>query len=197
MKTKTFGILKKTKKLLVLAGLGIFLLGVAPGTSINAYAAGPAGPGVETQVQTIVSYSKEQAVSLGQWEAQADGVTWKFKQFTGTYLTSSWIESQTEAGVWYFVDANGIMLTSTTTPDGYPVDYLGKWYSTTPQSTQPSTQQSTTQSTTTPSWQGKSLDELTEDEIRQIIEYSSGGRITNPKGGIADMSDGPAIKGGQ
>lgn len=185
---------KNFQRLLVITG-ALFLTGVAPGTSINAYAAGPAGPGVETQVQTIVSYSKEQAVSLGQWEAQADGVTWKFKQFTGTYLTSSWIESQTEAGVWYFVDANGIMLTSTTTPDGYPVDSLGKWYSTTPQSTQPSNQQST-QSTTTPSWQGKSLDELTEDEIRQIIEYSSGGRITAPKGGNAPYVP-DLIKGSQ
>lgn len=189
---------KNFQRLLVITG-ALFLTGVAPGTSINAYAAGPAGPGVETQVQTIVSYSKEQAVSLGQWEAQADGVTWKFKQFTGTYLTSSWIESQTEAGVWYFVDANGIMLTSTTTPDGYPVDSLGKWYSTTPQSTQsqqstqPSTQPST-QSTTTPSWQGKSLDELTFDEICEIMESSGVGHAT--RGGNAGQITN-SIKGSQ
>lgn len=184
--------MKKSKKIAALictAGMCLASIGIAY--------AGPANEitgGVETQVQAIVSYSKEQAVSLGQWEAQADGVTWKFKQFTGTYLTSSWIESQTEAGVWYFVDANGIMLTSTTTPDGYPVDSLGKWYSTTPQSTQPSTQ-SSTQSATTPSWQGKSLDELTFDEICEIMESSTNGQITSSRGGNTENFS--TIKGSQ
>lgn len=179
---------KNFQRLLVITG-ALFLTGVAPGTSINAYAAGPAGPGVETQVQTIVSYSKEQAVSLGQWEAQADGVTWKFKQFTGTYLTSSWIESQTEAGVWYFVDANGIMLTSTTTPDGYPVDSLGKWYSTTPQSTQPSTQSSTQQSTTQKSTLTMDdLNNMSYEELRQWYNNSMGYEVA-PKGGNANVID--------
>lgn len=185
---------KNFQRLLVITG-ALFLTGVAPGTSINAYAAGPAGPGVETQVQTIVSYSKEQAVSLGQWEAQADGVTWKFKQFTGTYLTSSWIESQTEAGVWYFVDANGIMLTSTTTPDGYQVDSLGKWYSTTPQSTQSSTtqtQQSTTQKSTLTM---DDLNNMSQEELRQWFNNSMGYEAA-PKGGNAGQITN-SIKGSQ
>lgn len=189
---------KNFQRLLVITG-ALFLTGVAPGTSINAYAAGPAGPGVETQVQTIVSYSKEQAVSLGQWEAQADGVTWKFKQFTGTYLTSSWIESQTEAGVWYFVDANGIMLTSTTTPDGYPVDSLGKWYSTTPQSTQSQsstqsstqTQQSTTQKSTLTM---DDLNNMSQEELRQWFNNSMGYEAA-PKGGNTENFS--TIKGSQ
>lgn len=185
--------MKKSKKIAALictAGMCLASIGIAY--------AGPANEitgGVETQVQAIVSYSKEQAVSLGQWEAQADGVTWKFKQFTGTYLTSSWIESQTEAGVWYFVDANGIMLTSTTTPDGYPVDSLGKWYSTTPQSTQPqqSTQQSTAQKSTLTM---DDLNNMSYEELRQWYNNSMGYEVI-PKGGNADLSGGSIIKGSQ
>ena len=42
---------------------------------------------------------------------------------------SSWIESASEAGAWYYVGADGAMLTNTVTPDGYTVDADGVWRS--------------------------------------------------------------------
>ena len=41
---------------------------------------------------------------------------------------SRWIPSMTEAGVYYYVDETGAMMTNATTPDGYQVDADGKWH---------------------------------------------------------------------
>ena len=40
---------------------------------------------------------------------------------------NAWIKSATEEGVYYYVGYDGAMLVSTMTPDGYRVDYNGKW----------------------------------------------------------------------
>jgi D-alanyl-D-alanine carboxypeptidase len=37
---------------------------------------------------------------------------------------SAWVEWK---GEYYYVGTDGVMLTSTTTPDGYKVDASGKW----------------------------------------------------------------------
>ena len=58
-----------------------------------------------------------------QW--QQDSTGWKVLQDNGTYLTNQWY--QNTDGKWYYIGADGYMLTSTTTPDGYPVDYNGVW----------------------------------------------------------------------
>lgn len=102
------------------------------------------------QAQQITSYNQSQVKSLGNWEQQTDG-RWKFKQFNGTYLTSSWIESQTTAGVWYFVDSNGIMLVSNTTPDGYTVDANGIWRATVSSSESHNNSKQSESNTQTPS----------------------------------------------
>ena len=60
------------------------------------------------------------------WE-QVDG-TWKYKDdSTNEFLTSKWIESTSEKGLWYYIDQNGVMAVSTTTPDGYYVNEHGEW----------------------------------------------------------------------
>lgn len=210
--------LKQHHKTMVVAGCGLLLFGAIKQPT-TAYAA-ETGPGVTNeavQQQTIVSYTKDRVMTLGQWELQADQTTWKFKTFTGTYLTSSWLESQTEAGVWYFVDANGVMLKSTTTPDGYYVDANGKWFSgttsngttgasngttggqTSNQSSSTQSNQSSTQSqisniqtsqsnSSQPSWYGKKPHEMTDAERAEWL-------ATNGKT-WSDATEGDPYSGG-
>lgn len=75
---------------------------------------------------SITTVSQEQA-KQGMWEQTEN--TWRFKK-DNVYLTSSWIESQTTAGTWYYVDENGVMLVNATTPDGYRVDNNGVYQAT-------------------------------------------------------------------
>lgn len=114
-----------------MAGMMLLFAGAIKQPSLTAYAA----EGQETQATQIISYGQATAKALGAWELQSDQTTWKFKQVTGDYLTSAWIEDATQTGVWYFVDASGNMLRSQTTPDGYWVDAEGKWFSGTTSST--------------------------------------------------------------
>lgn len=58
------------------------------------------------------------------WKNNAKG--WWIQNADGTYLTNSWYQSP-ESGLWYYMGADGYMLTNTTTPDGYTVNADGVW----------------------------------------------------------------------
>ena len=58
----------------------------------------------------------------GTWQAQDNG-QWKYQNDDGSFATG-WIE---DGGKSYYLDANGIMLANTTTPDGYYVGADGAW----------------------------------------------------------------------
>ena len=60
----------------------------------------------------------------GQWVQ--DNVGWKVQNDDGSYITNSWYQSP-ESGLFYYMGADGYMLTSTTTPDGYTVNADGVW----------------------------------------------------------------------
>lgn len=114
---------KGLKKTLMMCIVGLSLFSGA----MTSYAA---GPGEVTQTQTVstnpVTYDQKSVKALGNWEQQANG-TWVFRQFTGEVLTNSWIESVEEAGAYYYVTADGVMLIDSRTPDGYTVDGSGIW----------------------------------------------------------------------
>lgn len=57
------------------------------------------------------------------WEKTDAG--WKYKQEDGTYVTSAW--QQDTDGKWYYFDANSLMITNQTTPDGYYIGADGVW----------------------------------------------------------------------
>ena len=57
------------------------------------------------------------------WYEDEDG-NWFYFRGNGAMATSSWIEWK---GEYYYVGADGKMLTNTTTPDGYRVDANGVW----------------------------------------------------------------------
>ena len=60
------------------------------------------------------------------WENSEQG--WKYKDdSTNTYVTSTWIESASEAGLWYYVDQNGVMATNTVIDNVYYVNEAGEW----------------------------------------------------------------------
>lgn len=59
--------------------------------------------------------------------------TWKQNDFgwwlenpDGSYLTNTWYQSPS-SGLWYYMGADGYMLTNTITPDGYQVGMDGVW----------------------------------------------------------------------
>ncbi|SEU04098.1 hypothetical protein [Lacrimispora sphenoides] len=98
---------------------------------ITSYAKGPGETSsVESKKVNIITYYQDTVRSLGNWEQQSGGY-WKFKQTVdGSYLTNSWIESLSEERAFYYVNENGLMVTSCTTPDGYVVDARGLWRAT-------------------------------------------------------------------
>ena len=55
------------------------------------------------------------------------GDKWYYSGSDGAMWANAWIKSATEEGVYYYVGYDGAMLVSTMTPDGYRVDYNGKW----------------------------------------------------------------------
>ena len=57
----------------------------------------------------------------GTWQAQDNG-QWKYQNDDGSFATG-WIE---DGGKSYYLDANGIMLANTTTPDGYYVEQTAR-----------------------------------------------------------------------
>lgn len=56
------------------------------------------------------------------WDQLEDG-TWRYRKPDGTYVSSSWLNVDDES---YYMDANGIMLADTITPDGYYVNSSGE-----------------------------------------------------------------------
>ncbi|MCD7990909.1 MAG: hypothetical protein LUK37_03615 [Clostridia bacterium] len=66
-----------------------------------------------------------------------DSTGWKVQNDNGTCITNSWYQSS-ESGLFYYMGADGYMLTSTTTPDGYQVGADGAWIQSQSQSPQQS-----------------------------------------------------------
>ena len=60
----------------------------------------------------------------GTWASNDKG--WWIAYEDGSYLTNDWYQSPT-SGLWYYMGADGYMLTNTTTPDGYWVNADGVW----------------------------------------------------------------------
>jgi len=73
--------------------------------------------GYETQNTATASSS---AIS---WKSDSNG--WWVERSDGSYLMNEWYQS--ESGLWYYMGADGYMLTNTTTPDGYTVNADGVW----------------------------------------------------------------------
>lgn len=65
------------------------------------------------------------AEGAGAWESDEHG--WRVRSADG-YLVNAWYLSP-ESGLWYYLGADGYMLTNTTTPDGYTVNADGVWVS--------------------------------------------------------------------
>ncbi len=64
------------------------------------------------------------AEKTASWAQDSKG--WWIQYSDGTYLTNSWYQSPA-SGLWYYMGADGYMLTNTTTPDGYYVNADGVW----------------------------------------------------------------------
>lgn len=65
-------------------------------------------------------------ISLAGWEQSEQG--WKYKDDnTQQYVTARWIESASEAGLWYYIKADGIMATNAWIDDVYYVNEAGEW----------------------------------------------------------------------
>lgn len=58
------------------------------------------------------------------WASDSKG--WWIQNSDGSYLTNAWYQSPT-SGLWYYMGADGYMLTNTTTPDGHTVNTDGVW----------------------------------------------------------------------
>lgn len=58
------------------------------------------------------------------WRQDARG--WWLEDENGSYLTNQWYQSPSN-GLWYYMGADGYMLTNTVTPDGFTVDGEGVW----------------------------------------------------------------------
>lgn len=57
-------------------------------------------------------------------EWKQDDKGWWIQNDDGSYLANQWYQSPT-SGLWYYMGANGYMLTDSTTPDGYYVNADG------------------------------------------------------------------------
>lgn len=187
---------KRIKRLIITTGL-LVTLGIGMGAGgMTAYAAGPGEVNQtttatqETQGQTeqgataIISYAQAQVPALGTWEAQADG-SYKFMQFTGSYLTNAWVESVTTQGTWYFLDSTGIMLRSTTTPDNFYVDQNGEYHAPLTSNTHSTGSSTDNSSTSTPDTPSQApTDSTTEHKYRSGYyynkEHSSKGSSVDP-----------------
>lgn len=98
-------------------------------------------------------------VYASQWIQDTAG--WKIQQDNGIYLTNQWYQSPT-SGLWYYIGADGYMLTNTTTPDGYQVGSDGAWIQapqqTEPQATEVYQEPAPTQPATQPQNNGGGID---------------------------------------
>ncbi len=78
----------------------------------------------ETQSRPAV-YTSDVIQSMGNWENTDD--VWRFRLKDGDFLKYSWIQDKYDVNNYYFLNSDGVMLTNTTTPDGYVVDAAGIW----------------------------------------------------------------------
>lgn len=78
----------------------------------------------ETQSRPAV-YTSDVIQSMGNWENTDD--VWRFRLKDGNFLKYSWIQDKDDVNNYYFLNSDGVMLTNTTTPDGYVVDATGIW----------------------------------------------------------------------
>ena len=60
----------------------------------------------------------------GFWASNDKG--WWIQYNDGSWLANGWYQSPA-SGLWYYMGADGYMVTNTTTPDGYKVDANGVW----------------------------------------------------------------------
>ncbi len=58
------------------------------------------------------------------WRRFTNGAWYYFRPHNGTMARNRWVE---DGGAWYYLGDDGVLLTNTTTPDGYPVDENGIW----------------------------------------------------------------------
>ncbi len=68
--------------------------------------------------------ASESVQSVPTWKQDNKG--WWIERPDGSYLVNEWYQSP-ESGLWYYMGADGYMLTNTTTPDGYFVNSDGVW----------------------------------------------------------------------
>ena len=76
-----------------------------------------------TASQTQVNLGPGANAAASGWEQIAG--SWKYRDTNGEYAVNSW--RQSAAGGWYYLGADGVMMTNQTTPDGYYVDAEGLW----------------------------------------------------------------------
>ncbi|WP_275563881.1 hypothetical protein [Otoolea muris] len=87
---------------------------------------------MKRQLKTIVAFAAAAAMTMAvvvtasaaDWRQDAKG--WRVENEDGSYLTNQWYQSPA-SGLWYYMGADGYMLTNTTTPDGYVVNADGVW----------------------------------------------------------------------
>lgn len=116
MKRNAFIMLGVTSVIMV-SGLGVLTSYATSSGTVN---------NQETQAKPAV-YTANLAQSMGDWENTNN--VWKFKLKSGEFLKYSWIQSASNDNFYYYLDYDGVMLTNTTTPDGYMVDADGIWNS--------------------------------------------------------------------
>lgn len=65
-------------------------------------------------------------ISLAGWEQSETG--WKYKDDnTQQYVAARWVESTSEAGLWYYIGTDGVMVTNTLIDNQYYVNEAGEW----------------------------------------------------------------------
>ncbi len=64
--------------------------------------------------------------AFASWEQSEAGWTYKDDN-SNTYVVSKWIESASEAGLWYYLNNDGVMATDTVIDNVYYVNEAGEW----------------------------------------------------------------------
>lgn len=162
--------LEKVKKIIVITCMISLSLIGSLANGMTSYAKGPGEANTTKTASTqinITTYNKSVVAGLGSWVQESN--LWRFKLNAGGYAVSSWIESLSEAGAFYYVNESGIMLTSTTTPDGYTVDANGVWRGIVVSNSNEST------SSTSSDTEKKNSSGLTDEEMEKIVaQYELG-----------------------
>ncbi len=87
---------------------------------------------MKRQLKTVVAFAAAAAMAMASvvtasaadWRQDTKG--WWVENEDGSYLTNQWYQSPA-SGLWYYMGADGYILTNTTTPDGYVVNADGVW----------------------------------------------------------------------